>query len=39
MVSSHAQKGAVRYRYYVARSVGLDGKRLRLPAAPMRRRF
>jgi DNA invertase Pin-like site-specific DNA recombinase len=33
MVPSHAQKGAVRYRYYVARAVGLDGKRLRLPAA------
>jgi hypothetical protein len=33
MMPSHAQKGAVRYRYYVARTVGLDGKRLRLPAA------
>ncbi|MCJ2012003.1 recombinase family protein [Methylobacterium sp. J-076] len=33
MVTSHAQKGAVRYRYYVARAVGLDSKRLRLPAA------
>lgn len=35
MVPSHARKGAVRYRYYVARGVGLDGKRLRLPAAPI----
>ncbi|MGU3539789.1 recombinase family protein [Methylobacterium sp. A54F] len=35
MVPSHARKGAVRYRYYVARSVGLDDKRVRLPAAPI----
>ena len=35
MVPSHAQKGPVRYRYYVAREVGLDGKRLRLPAGPI----
>jgi DNA invertase Pin-like site-specific DNA recombinase len=35
MLPSHAQKGALRYRYYVARAVGLDGKRLRLAAAPI----
>ena len=35
MVPSHAQKGSLRYRYYVAREVGLDGKRLRLPAGPI----
>ncbi|MCJ2124342.1 recombinase family protein [Methylobacterium sp. J-077] len=33
MVPSHAQKGAVRYRYYVSRTVGINDKRLRLPAA------
>ncbi len=32
MVPSHTRKGSVRYRYYVARAAGLDGKRLRLPA-------
>lgn len=32
---SHAQKGTVRYRYSAARAVGLDGKRLSLPAAPI----
>lgn len=35
MVQSYAQKDAVRYRYYVARAVGPDGKRLRLSTAPM----
>jgi site-specific DNA recombinase len=35
MVPSGARMGGVRYRYNVARAVGLDGERLRLPAAPI----
>lgn len=35
LVPSHTQKGSLRYRYYVARDAGPDGRRLRLPAAPL----